>query len=273
MNPCDQNPQKQNAHHYSYFTLQEFNAVSTIFLEYYEEGRYSDEGVAEGESTAGQRKTLKHQFKEHILGDAKYIKSHNGDHKKWSRYTGCLLKALLECDTMKAIEKNRKIKELNNKLNEEISMRDQTIQVRVAEATKFVMNDARASVDDELRERTDRIEGRFKKYQSTIDKYAIENKSLNERLDTAVSREAFEESTSTVLAQKLEIEELRKKLRKRREKDEEKLSDEEQKKNERVATEAKKAKKEIKKKKKELKELLESVNISDDESSSSSDEE
>ena len=272
MNLSDQNPPKQNNHYYSYFTLSEFNAISNIFLEYYECGKYSDEGVAEGESTAGQRKSLKHQFKTHILGDDKYIKDHNGEHKKWSRYTGCLLKALLEADTMKVIEKNRKIKQLNNKLKEEIESRERTIQVRVNDATQFVMNDARATVDEELREKSDRVQGRFKKYQDTISKYAVENKSLNQLLDTAVSREAFEESTSTVLAQKLEIEHLRKKLKKRREKQEEKLSEEQEKEDEKKKAE-KKAKKE---KKKELQELMDSLNISDssdDESSSSEEEE
>lgn len=270
MNPCDQNPPKQNNHYYSYFTLSEFNAISNIFLEYYECGKYSDEGIAEGESTAGQRKSLKHQFKDHILGDAKYIKDHNGEHKKWSRYTGCLLKALLEADTMKVIEKNRKIKQLNNKLKEEIESRERTIQVRVNDATQFVMNDARATVDEELREKSDRVQGRFKKYQDTISKYAVENKTLNDLLDTAVSREAFEESTSTVLAQKLEIEQLRKRLKKRREKEEEKLSEEQEKENEK-----KKAEKKAKKaKKKELQELMDSLNISDssDDESSSEDE-
>ena len=270
MDSSDKTPPKQHAHHYSYFTLQEFNAIATIFLEYYEDGKYSDEGIAEGESTAGQRKTLKHQFKDHILGDSKYIKEHNGEHKKWSRYTGCLLKALLESDTMRVIEKNRKIKLLNKKLNEEIKMREQTIQVRVNEATQFVMNDARANADEELREKADRYQGHFKKYQDTIAKYAEENKSLNKLLDTAVSREAFEESTSTVLAQKLEIEELRKKLKKKREKQEEKLSEEEEKEDEK-----KKAEKKAKKaKKKELQELMDSLNISDssDDESSSSDE-
>ena len=271
MDSSDKNPPKQNNHYYSYFTLSEFNAISNIFLEYYENGKYSDEGVAEGESTTGQRKSLKHQFKDHILGDAKYIKDHNGEYKKWSRYTGCLLKALLEADTMKVIEKNRKIKQLNNKLKEEIESRERTIQVRVNDATQFVMNDARATVDEELREKSDRIEGRFKKYQDTIAKYAEENKTLNQLLDTAVSREAFEESTSTVLAQKLEIEHLRKRLKKRRERQEEKLSEEQEKEDEKKKAE-KKAKKE---KKKELQELMDSLNISDssDDESSSEEEE
>jgi len=271
MDSSDKTPPKQNTHHYSFFTLPEFNAISNIFLEYYENGKYSDEGVAEGESTTGQRKSLKHQFKDHILGDAKYIKDHNGEHKKWSRYTGCLLKALLEADTMKVIEKNRKIKQLNNKLKEEIESRERTIQVRVNDATQFVMNDARETVDEELREKADRVQGRFKKYQDTIAKYAEENKTLTELLDTAVSREAFEESTSTVLAQKLEIEQLRKKLKKRRERQEEKLSEEQEKEYEKKKAE-KKAKKE---KKKELQELMDSLNISDssDDESSSSDEE
>lgn len=246
------NPPKQNSHHYSYFTLQEFNAIATIFLEYYEDGKYSDEGVSLGESTAGQRKTLKHQFKDHILGDSKYIKAHNGEHKKWSRYTGCLLKALLESDTMRVIEKNRKIRELNKKLKDEIAMREQIIQVRVSEATKFVMNDARATVDDELRERADRIEGRFKKYQETQNKYQKENEMLRQELATCVSRETFDEATTTMLSQKLEIEKLRGKKKE-------------------PTPEEKKLLK-IKKKKKELKELLETVNISDSDDSSSSDE-
>ncbi len=253
MDSSDKTPPKQHAHHYSYFTLQEFNAIANIFLEYYENGRYSDEGVAEGESTAGQRKTLKHQFKTHILGDDKYIKAHNGEHKKWSRYTGCLLKALLESDTMRVIEKNRKIKQLTKKLDEEIAMREQTIQVRVAEATKFVMNDARATVDDELRERADRIEGRFKKYQETQNKYQQENEMLRQELATCVSRETFEDATTTMLSQKLEIDKLKGKKKE-------------------PTPEEKKLLK-IKKKKKELKELMETVNISDSDDESSSSEE
>jgi len=250
MDSSDKTPPKQHAHHYSYFTLQEFNAIATIFLEYYEEGKYSDEGVAEGESTAGQRKTLKHQFKDHILGDSKYIKSHDGEHKKWSRYTGCLLKALLESDTMRVIEKNRKIKLLNKKLNEEIKMREQTIQVRVNEATQFVMNDARANADEELRERADRIEGRFKKYQEIQNKYQKENEMLRQELATCVSRETFEEATTTMLSQKLEIDKLKGKKKE-------------------LTPEEKKLL-QIQKAKEKLKELMESANIYE---SSSSDEE
>ena len=239
----------------SQFTNSDFNALSSIFLEYYEDGKYSDDGLADGECNAGNRKTLKHTFKEHILGDAKYIATHNGETKNWSKYTACLLKCLLDSDTAKVIEKNRKIKKLNKQLKEEIDNKERNIQVRVNDATKFIMEDARNTVDEELRERCDRIEGRFKKYQDQLNSYMNENKILNEQLDTYVSRSDFDAHTATILEQKLELEKLRGDTPKKKE-----LTDEE-----------KKAKK-IKKKKKELKALLESVDIStssDDESSSS----
>mgnify|MGYP003645171237 FL=1 len=257
---------------YCYFSQSEFTRLADIFLDFYCDGKYSLEGVEEGESTNNQRRSIKNDFKDHIYGDAKYRRDHSGGHKKWSKYTGCLLKTLINTDTKKIIDQNKKIREYKRKLEEQTNTMERIIKNRVDEATKFVMEDARNSVDDELKERADRIEGRFKKYQDTNNKYASENASLNEQLDSAVHREVFEEATTTILTQKLEIEELRKKLNKRRDKEERQLSEEEQKEQDRIHTEAKKAKKEVKKKKKELKELMDSLNISDDDESSSSEE-
>ena len=266
---------------YCYFSQSEFTRLADIFLDFYCDGKYSVEGVEEGESTNNQRRSIKNDFKDHIYGDAKYRRDHSGGHKKWSKYTGCLLKTLINTDTKKIIDLNKKVREYKRKNEEQNNTIERTITSRIEEATKIIMEEARSTVDEELRERADRIEARFRKYQDTNNKYASENKSLNEQLDTAVHREVFEEATTTILTQKLEIEELRKKLQKRRDKDQLQMSEEEQKEHDRKCAEAKKAKKEIKKKKKELKALkalMESVNISsasdsEDDSSSSSSEE
>ena len=247
----------EQTQNYTNFNNSEFNALSGIFLEFYENGKYSDEGLQGGECNAGARKTLKHTFKEHILGDAKYIHKHNGESKKWARYTGCLLKILLECDTSKVIEKNRKIKSLNKEIKELNESREREIQRRVNDSTKFVMNDARATVDEELRERADRIEGRFKKYQESLNRYQEENKRLNDELNTCVDRSVFDEQNSTILDMKLQLEKERGSPKKKE------LTPEDIK------------KKKIKKKKKELKELMAQIDAnssSDDESSSSEEE-
>ena len=241
----------EQTQNYTNFNNSEFNALSGIFLEFYENGKYSDEGLQGGECNAGARKTLKHTFKEHILGDAKYIHKHNGESKKWARYTGCLLKILLECDTSKVIEKNRKIKSLNKEIKELNESREREIQRRVDDSTQFVMNDARATVDEELRERADRIEGRFKKYQESLNRYQEENKRLNDELNTCVDRSVFDEQNSTILEYKTALEKA-----KGPSKLEQKIA----------------KKKELKKKLKLLMEKIDANSSSDDESSSSEEE-
>ena len=238
---------------YCYFSQSEFTRLADIFLDFYCDGKYSLEGVEEGESTNNQRRSIKNDFKDHIYGDAKYRRDHSGGHKKWSKYTGCLLKTLINTDTKKIIDLNKKVREYKRKNEEQNNTIERTITSRVEEATKIIMEEARSTVDEELRERADRIEGRFKKYQETNKRYEEENKRLNEDLACCVSRSVFDEQTTTILDMKLQLEQARGSPKKME------------------LTPAQIKKKEIKKKKKELKALMESINISssDDESSSS----
>ena len=240
---------------YCYFSQSEFTRLADIFLDFYCDGKYSVEGVEEGESTNNQRRSIKNDFKDHIYGDAKYRRDHSGGHKKWSKYTGCLLKTLINTDTKKIIDLNKKVREYKRKNEEQNNTIERTITSRVEEATKIIMEEARSTVDEELRERADRIEGRFKKYQETNKRYEEENKRLNEDLACCVSRSVFDEQTTTILDMKLQLEQARGSPKKME------------------LTPAQIKKKEIKKKKKELKALMESINISssDDESSSSED--
>ena len=240
---------------YCYFSQSEFTRLADIFLDFYCDGKYSLEGVEEGESTNNQRRSIKNDFKDHIYGDAKYRRDHSGGHKKWSKYTGCLLKTLINTDTKKIIDLNKKVREYKRKNEEQNNTIERTITSRVEEATKIIMEEARSTVDEELRERADRIEGRFKKYQETNKRYEEENKRLNEDLASCVSRSVFDEQTTTILDMKLQLEQARGSPKKME------------------LTPAQIKKKEIKKKKKELKALMESINISssDDESSSSED--
>ena len=240
---------------YCYFSQSEFTRLADIFLDFYCDGKYSVEGVEEGESTNNQRRSIKNDFKDHIYGDAKYRRDHSGGHKKWSKYTGCLLKTLINTDTKKIIDLNKKVREYKRKNEEQNNTIERTITSRVEEATKIIMEEARSTVDEELRERADRIEGRFKKYQETNKRYEEENKRLNEDLASCVSRSVFDEQTTTILDMKLQLEQSRGSPKKME------------------LTPAQIKKKEIKKKKKELKALMESINISssDDESSSSED--
>lgn len=240
---------------YCYFSQSEFTRLADIFLDFYCDGKYSVEGVEEGESTNNQRRSIKNDFKDHIYGDAKYRRDHSGGHKKWSKYTGCLLKTLINTDTKKIIDLNKKVREYKRKNEEQNNTIERTITSRVEEATKIIMEEARSTVDEELRERADRIEGRFKKYQETNKRYEEENKRLNEDLASCVSRSVFDEQTTTILDMKLQLEQARGSPKKME------------------LTPAQIKKKEIKKKKKELKALMESINISssDDESSSSED--
>ena len=240
---------------YCYFSQSEFTRLADIFLDFYCDGKYSLEGVEEGESTNNQRRSIKNDFKDHIYGDAKYRRDHSGGHKKWSKYTGCLLKTLINTDTKKIIDLNKKVREYKRKNEEQNNTIERTITSRIEEATKIIMEEARSTVDEELRERADRIEGRFKKYQETNKRYEEENKRLNEDLASCVSRSVFDEQTTTILDMKLQLEQARGSPKKME------------------LTPAQIKKKEIKKKKKELKALMESINISssDDESSSSED--
>tara|TARA_B110000503_G_scaffold70848_1_gene110101 strand:+ start:1068 stop:1823 length:756 start_codon:yes stop_codon:yes gene_type:complete len=240
---------------YCYFSQSEFTRLADIFLDFYCDGKYSVEGVEEGESTNNQRRSIKNDFKDHIYGDAKYRRDHSGGHKKWSKYTGCLLKTLINTDTKKIIDLNKKVREYKRKNEEQNNTIERTITSRIEEATKIIMEEARSTVDEELRERADRIEGRFKKYQETNKRYEEENKRLNEDLASCVSRSVFDEQTTTILDMKLQLEQARGSPKKME------------------LTPAQIKKKEIKKKKKELKALMESINISssDDESSSSED--
>jgi len=171
------------------FTLSEFQRLANIFLEFYQEGKYSLESIEEGESTHNQRKSIKNDFKDHIFGDAKFRKAHGADaKKKWSRYTEALFKALLESDIHKYLDMRRKYRSVKKELDQ---LKNISPLVKQNEIDAEVRRILPIKVEERIKERielTDRMNSRIPKYQAIINKQNEEIEILKERLENSVER-------------------------------------------------------------------------------------
>jgi hypothetical protein len=171
------------------FTLAEFQRLANIFLEFYQEGKYSLESIEDGEATHNQRKSIKNDFKDHIFGDAKFRKAHGADaKKKWSRYTVALFKALLESDIHKYLDMRRKYRSVKKELDE---LKNVSPQVRQNEIDAEVRRLLPIKVEERIKEKielADRMNSRIPKYTAIIDRLNQENEILKERLENSVDR-------------------------------------------------------------------------------------
>lgn len=171
------------------FTLSEFQRLANIFLEFYQEGKYSQESIDDGEATHNQRKSIKNDFKDHIFGDAKFRKAHGADaKKKWSRYTVALFKALLESDIHKYLDMRRKYRSVKKELDE---LKNVSPQVKQNEIDSEVRRLLPIKVEERIQEKielADRMNSRIPKYQATIDRQNQEIEILKDRLENSVDR-------------------------------------------------------------------------------------
>ncbi len=228
----------------------EFQKLAEIFLDFYKDGKYSLEGVEEGESTQSQRKSIKNDFKDHIYGDAKFRKIHGKDSKKkWSRYTMCVFRAILEADIKKYCDLRRKYRSVSREL-QEIKNRDP--QIRKNEIDAEVRRLLPIRVEERIQERielADRMNSRIPKYQATIDSLRAENDSLRERLEDSVPRSELMDCNTEILNLKEKYEKAKAKADKTVSKEQEKMMAEKEKR---------------KKKMKQLKKQMEALQLDSD---------
>lgn len=189
----------------------EFAKLAEVFLDFYQDGKYSLEGIEDGESTQSQRKSIKNDFKDHIYGDAKFRRTNGKDaKKKWSRYTMCMFRATLEAETKKLCDLRRKYRRVNKELDE---FKNRDPAVRKAEMDAEVKRIVPIKVEEFIQERialADRMNARIPKYQKTIDQQAQEIKDLRDQIFDSVPRKALEDATEEVLAMKLQVEKYKK---------------------------------------------------------------
>lgn len=228
----------------------EFQKLAEIFLDFYKDGKYSLEGIEEGESTQSQRKSIKNDFKDHIYGDAKFRKINGKDaKKKWSRYTMCVFRAVLEADIKKYCDLRRKYRSVTKEL-QEIKNRDP--QIRKNEIDAEVRRLLPIRVDERIQERielADRMNSRIPKYQATIDNLRAENDLLRERLEQSVPRSELMDCNTEILNLKEKYEKAKAKADKTVSKEQEKMLAEKEKR---------------KKKMKQLKKQMEALQLDSD---------
>lgn len=228
----------------------EFQKLAEIFLDFYKDGKYSLEGVEEGESTQSQRKSIKNDFKDHIYGDAKFRKIHGKDaKKKWSRYTMCVFRAILEADIKKFCDLRRKYRSVSKEL-QEIKNRDP--EVRKNEIDAEVRRLVPIRVEERIQERidlADRMNSRIPKYQATIDRLTQENELLRQRLEDSVPRSELMDCNTEILNLKEKYQKAKEKADKTVSKEQEKMMAEKEKR---------------KKKMKQLKKQMEALQLDSD---------
>jgi len=200
-----------NTHSPETLSPAEFAKLAEIFLDFYQDGKYSLEGIEDGESTQSQRKSIKNDFKDHIYGDAKFRRTNGKDaKKKWSRYTMCIFRATLDAETKKFCDLRRKYRRVNKELNEFKNRCPIARQKDIDDEVRRIMP---IKVEEFIHERielADRMNARIPKYQATIDRQAQEIKNLRQQLVDSVPRKALEDSTEEVLMMKLQVEKYKK---------------------------------------------------------------
>ena len=194
----------------------DFQKLADIFLDFYQEGKYSLDGVENNESTHNQRKSIKNDFKDHIYGDSKFRRKNGKDAVKiWPKYTLCLFEALIDADTKKVIDLRRKIKTLVKEVNE---YKNRDPVVRKNEMDAEIARIMPAKVEEHIQKRialADRMNARIPKYQATIDRITEENETMKECLAASVPRKDLEDSTEQLYAARKQNEELKKQVNKK----------------------------------------------------------
>jgi len=228
----------------------EFQKLAEIFLDFYKDGKYSLEGVEEGESTQSQRKSIKNDFKDHIYGDAKFRKINGKDaKKKWSRYSMCVFRATLEADIKKFCDLRRKYRSVYKELQE---IKNKDPEIRKNEIESEIRRLLPIRVEERIQERidlADRMNNRIPKYQATIDTLRAENDSLRDRLENSVPRSELMDCNTEILNLKEKYDKAKAKADKTVSKEQEKMMAEKEKR---------------KKKMKQLKKQMEALELDSD---------
>jgi hypothetical protein len=171
------------------FTLSEFQRLADIFLEFYQEGKYSLESIEDGEATHNQRKSIKNDFKDHLFGDSKFRKAYGTDaRKKWSRYTVAMFKALLQSDIHKYLDMRKRYRSVKKELDE---LKNISPEVRQNEIDAEVRRLLPIKVTERIEGKialADRMNSRIPQYQAIIDRQNKEIESLKETLENCVDR-------------------------------------------------------------------------------------
>lgn len=153
----------------------QIQSLCDIFIELYKDGIYS---VEENEKTPAQRKTLRCSFRKELRN------------AKFSQYFVCLFQGLIESDTKKVIEKNRKIKELKKQNEEykkdmEIKLSLERNEMRREIRQELITTDFRemSETNDRLRKRLNEYANRIEQKNAQIDYLKVDSQNYVPRAD------------------------------------------------------------------------------------------
>jgi len=216
-----------------------------VCLDFYKDGYYSLESVDEKQCTPGKRKSMKNDFKEYFVGTKAKPKTINPK-------VLCVIEALLDADTSKVIELKRRNKQLNNKLKELETEKQNGINYEVNQIKRDLEKNIRLELKSEQTDSLMRQTNKLLRYEGIIKN--LEAKVSHYRTNF-VERELLDKSAENYLEIKELYDIANAKLKKLEQKEDKELH----KQLEKEEKEKAKKKAEIEKKRKELEELEASI--------------
>jgi len=216
-----------------------------VCLDFYKDGYYSLESVDEKQCTPGKRKSMKNDFKEYFVGTKAKPKTINPK-------VLCVIEALLDADTSKVIELKRRNKQLNNKLKELETEKQNGINYEVNQIKRDLEKNIRLELKSEQTDAQMRQTNKLLRYEGIIKN--LEAKVSHYRTNF-VERELLDKSAENYLEIKELYDIANAKLKKLEQKEDKELH----KQLEKEEKEKAKKKAEIEKKRKELEELEASI--------------
>jgi len=227
-----------------------------VCLDFYKDGYYSLESVDEKQCTPGKRKSMKNDFKEYFVGTKAKPKTINPK-------VLCVIEALLDADTSKVIELKRRNKQLNNKLKELETEKQNGINYEVNQIKRDLEKNIRLELKSEQTDAQMRQTNKLLRYEGIIKN--LEAKVSHYRTNF-VERELLDKSAENYLEIKELYDNVNAKLKKLEQKEDKELHKQLEKEEkelhkqlEKEEKEKAKKKAEIEKKRKELEELEASI--------------
>lgn len=216
-----------------------------VCLDFYKDGYYSLESVDEKQCSPQKRKSMKNDFKEYFVGTKAKPKTINPK-------VLCLIEALLDADTSKVIELKRKSRQLNNKVKELETEKQNGANYELNQVKRDLEKNIRLELKSEHTDRLMRQTNKLLRYEGIIKN--LEDKVSHYR-NNFVERELLNKSSENYLEIKELYDVANAKLKNLEQKEDKEL----QKQLEKEEKEKAKKKAEIEKKRKELEDLEASI--------------
>lgn len=164
-----------------------------VCLDFYKDGYYSLESVDEKQCTPQKRKSMKNDFKEYFVGTKAKPKTINPK-------VLCVIEALLDADTSRVIELKRRNRELNNKIKELETEKQNAIKYEVNQIRRELETSIRQELKSEQTDTQMRDTNRMLRYKDIMDK---QEKAIKNYKDNFVNRELHDNNIKELYELKL----------------------------------------------------------------------